>query len=151
MSFLKRLLIFGYPLLEIVTFFAFVTWFGWGWALLISFIGIPIGWLVFRSAGRSALAAARKTAAPSRAVTFRMLSAMLFMIPGFWTDVAALVLFVPAVQQRLAAPFTNVSTSTGGMNWRVRTWSSSSGDIVEGVVIHENDDPFDDRSIEREN
>ncbi|MDP2013498.1 MAG: FxsA family protein [Actinomycetota bacterium] len=149
MAFLRRLVIFGYPLLEIVTFFFFVTWFGWGWALFISFIGIPIGWMVFRNAGRAALAAAKRSAAPSRAITFRMLSGVLFMIPGFWTDIAALLLFVPGVQARLAAPFTNLNTPSGGMNWRVRSWGGS-GDIVEGVVIHENDDPFNTRSVERD-
>ena len=148
MGYLRRLLLFGYPLLEIVTFFAFVTWLGWGWALLISFIGIPIGWMVFRNAGRQALQAAKRSSAPSRATTFQMLSGVLLMIPGFWTDVAALVLFMPPLQARLAAPFTNLNTPTGAMNWRVRTWGSG-GDIVEGVVIHENDDPFDNRSIER--
>jgi UPF0716 protein FxsA len=147
--FLRRLLIFGYPLLEIVTFFAFVAWLGWGWALLISFIGVPIGWMVFRSAGRAALASAKRSAAPGRAVAFRMLSGVLFMIPGFWTDVAALLLFIPKVQARLAAPFTNLNTAAGGMNWRVRSWRRG-GDTVEGVVINENDDPFNSRSIERD-
>ncbi len=149
MGYGRRLLVFGYPLLEIVTFFAFVTWFGWGWALLISFIGIPIGWMVFRNAGRSALASAKKNSAPSRATTFQMLSGLLFMIPGFWTDVAALVLFIPQLQTRLAAPFTNINTPTGGMNWRVRTWGNGP-DIVQGVVIHENDDPLNERSIKPE-
>ena len=149
MAYLRRLLLFGYPLLEIVTFLAFVNWLGWGWALLISFIGIPIGWVVFRNAGRRALQAARKASAPSRSTTFQMLSGVLLMIPGFWTDVAALALFIPPLQAKLAAPFTNISTSTGAMNWRVRTWAGS-GDIVEGVVIREHDDPFNHRPIERD-
>jgi len=149
MSYVRRLLFFGYPLLEIVTFFAFVTWFGWAWALLISFIGIPVGWVVFRNAGRSALASAKANATPSRSATFRMLAGVLLMIPGFWTDVAAAIILIPQVQGRLAAPFTNLNTSTGGMNWRVRTWRNDA-DIVQGVVIHENDDPLNNRSIERE-
>ncbi|MDO8731163.1 MAG: FxsA family protein [Actinomycetota bacterium] len=149
MGYARRLLIFGYPLLEIVTFFAFVSWFGWGWALLISFIGMPIGWVVFRSGGRAALASAKRSSTPSRSVTFRMLSGLLFMIPGFWTDVASSALFIPLLQARLAAPFTNLNTASGGMNWRVRTWRED-GDIVQGVVIHENDDPLNPRSIERE-
>ncbi|MDO9486287.1 MAG: FxsA family protein [Actinomycetota bacterium] len=149
MSYLRRLLIFGYPLLEIVTFFAFVSWFGWGWALLISFAGIPVGWAMFRAAGRSALTSAKSNAVPSRGTTFRMLAGILMMIPGFWTDIAALVLLIPSVQSRLAAPFTNLNTATGAMNWRVSTWGNGS-DIVQGVVIHENDDPLSKRSIERE-
>jgi len=144
----RRLLIFGYPLLEIVTFFALVTWFGWGWALLIYFIGIPIGWLVFRNGGRAALRSARAGTTPTRAATFGMLAGVLMMIPGFWTDVAGLLCLLPFVQSRLAAPFTNLSTATGGMNWRVRTWGNGA-DIVQGVVIPENDDPLDWRSIER--
>ena len=147
MSFRRRLIVFGYPLLELVTFIALVSWFGWGWALLITFIGIPIGFFVFRSAGREALRGARRNSVPSRAITFRMLSGLLFMVPGVWTDVAALLLFLPAVQARLAAPFRNFSTSSGGMNWRIRTWGNRM-DTVEGVVIHENDDPVDPRSIE---
>jgi len=145
----RRLLVFGYPLLEIVTFFAFVTWFGWGWALLISFIGLPVGWVVFRNAGGAALRNARKGSTPTRSSTFQMLAGVLLMIPGFWTDVAALACLLPFVQSRLAAPFTNLNTASGGMNWRVRTWGDS-GDIVQGVVIPEDDDPLEQRSIERE-
>ncbi|MFA7324955.1 MAG: FxsA family protein [Candidatus Nanopelagicales bacterium] len=145
----RRLLVFGYPLLEICTAWAFVVWFGWAWTILIYVAGFPIGLAVFKEGGRRALAAAQASAVPTRSATFRMLAGVLFMIPGFWTDVAALLCFIPFVQRRLSAPFSNLSSSTGGLNWRVSTWGNGA-DIVQGVVIHENDDPLDPRSIERE-
>ncbi|MDD2858212.1 MAG: FxsA family protein [Candidatus Nanopelagicales bacterium] len=144
----RRLLVFGYPLLEICTFWAFVVWLGWAWAILIYVAGFPIGIGVFKSGGRMALESAQRSALPTRLATFRMLAGVLFMVPGFWTDVLAVACFIPWVQRRLASPMQNFSSPAGGVNWRMSTWGSGS-EVVEGVVIREDDDPFDPRSIER--
>lgn len=145
----RRLLLFGYPLLELCTAWAFVLWFGWAWTILIYVAGFPIGLGVVKSGGRMALSSAQLGALPTRQASFRMLAGVLFMVPGFWTDVLALTCFIPWVQRRLSAPLGNFTSPAGTINWRIRTWGSS-GDIVEGVVIREDDDPWDPRSIERD-
>lgn len=145
---LKRLLIFGYPLLEICTAWALIIWVGFGWTFIIYVAGMPIGWLVFKQAGRRALDAAQRQQVPITKLTFLMLAGVLFMIPGVWTDFLALLCLIPVVQKRLASPFANINTSSGNMNWRMSTWSNGS-EIIEGVIVHENDDPFNPGSIER--
>lgn len=144
----KRLLIFGYPLLEVSTAWALIIWLGFGWTFVIYVAGMPIGWIVFKQAGRRALDAAHRQEVPPAKLTFRMLAGVLFMIPGLWTDVLALLCLVPYLQQRMLAPFANVTSSPGNMNWRMSSWGQGS-EVIEGVVIHENDDPFDSGSIER--
>ncbi|CAB4889048.1 MAG: hypothetical protein F2923_07960 [Actinobacteria bacterium] len=145
---LKRLLIFGYPLLEVSTAWALIIWLGFGWTFVIYVSGIPIGWLVFKHAGRRALDAAHRQEVPPATLAFQVLAGVLFMIPGIWTDIFALLCLIPYLQKRMSAPFANMSTSPGNINWRMSSWSQGS-EIIEGVVIHENDDPFDSGSIER--
>ena len=137
---MKRILFVGYPILEFFTAVLFIIWFGLGWTLVIYVLGIPIGWVTLKSAGRKSLELAKAQQTPSRALSFRFVAGVLFLIPGFWTDVCALLCFVPFIQAKIAAPFSFLNGRSNGVNWRVNTWNSG-GDIVEGVVIHENDDP----------
>lgn len=146
----KRLLIFGYPLLEISTAWILIIWLGFGWTLFIYVAAIPLGWLLFKQAGRRAIAAAQRQQVPASKLTFHMLAGVLFMIPGVWTDVLALLCLIPLVQKMLAAPFASMSAHTGNINVRLNSWNQGS-QIVEGVVIHENDDPFDSDSNETKN
>lgn len=144
----KRLLIFGYPLLEISTAWLLIILLGFGWTLFIYVAAMPFGWLLFKQAGRSAIASAQRQQVPASKLTFHMLAGVLFMIPGVWTDVLALLCLIPLIQNLLAAPFAAMSTYTGNINVRLNNWNQDS-QIVEGVVIHENDDPSG--SMGREN
>ncbi len=137
----KRLLIFGYPLLEISTAWLLIIWLGFGWTVFVYVAGLPLGWLLFKKAGRSALDAAQQKQVPASRTTFHMLAGVLLMIPGVWTDILAVLCLIPFVQKILAAPFAAMNTHTGNINVRLNNWNQDS-QIVEGVVIHENDDPL---------
>lgn len=137
---MKKFLFIGYPVLELCTAVAFIIWLGFGWTIVIYVVGIPIGWLILKSAGRKSLELAKEQQTPSRALSFRFVAGVLFLIPGFWTDLCALLCFVPFIQAKIAAPFSFLTSNSNGVNWRVSSWNTG-GDIVEGVVIHENDDP----------
>ncbi len=51
MTLRARLLLFGYPLLEVATAYAIAMWIGWGWMLLLLVAGIPVGFAFMRNAG----------------------------------------------------------------------------------------------------
>lgn len=139
MRFRSRLLLFGYPLLEVATAYAVGLWLGWGWMLLLLLVGIPIGFAIMRNAGDAAMVDLQRAAqsgqepdAGRHGLTF--LGGLLFMIPGFWTDLLGLLLVLPPTQRLLRA--------------RSRTWLSSrvmtvrmpgvhypSGDVIQGEAI----------------
>jgi UPF0716 protein FxsA len=118
-----RLLVFGYPLAEILVFWGVASLIGWGWALLLLVIGVAAGWALVRNAGAEA---ARGRG--DRALVLGV-AGVLFMVPGFLTDLAALVLLVPPVHRALGT--------------RLRAWVQGSpirmgfaqGDVVSGEVI----------------
>ena len=142
---MKRFLLVGYPIIEFCTALTFIIWIGFGWTFLIYVAGFPIGWLLLKSAGRSTVELANSQRTPTKSVTFRFIAGVLFFIPGFWSDVLALLCLVPFIQDRIAAPFAFLTTPSGGVNWRMSSWSG--GEVVEGVVIHEHDDPNTQRFL----
>ena len=137
---MKKFLLLGYPVLEFCTALFFIVWLGFGWTFLIYIVGIPIGWIALKTAGRQSRELARNQQLPSRALSFRFVAGMLFLIPGFWTDVLALLCFIPLVQARIAAPFAFLHSNASNLQSRINPWDDGS-EIIEGVVIHENDDP----------
>ena len=142
---MKKFLLVGYPVIEFCTAVAFIIWIGFGWTLVIYLAGFPLGWLMLKSAGRSTVELANMQRTPTKNVTFKFISAVLFLIPGFWSDVLAVLCLVPFVQDRIAAPFAFLTTQSGGVNWPMSRWAG--GDVIEGVVIHETDDPNTQRFL----
>ena len=57
MSLRRRLLVFGYPALELLTLFAVASLVGLGWLLLGLALGVLIGLAIMQTAGRNAFAA----------------------------------------------------------------------------------------------
>lgn len=123
MTFRWRLLVFGYPLAEILTFWGVAALIGWGWALLVIVLGVPAGWALIRNAGAEA------TRGRGDWALVLGVAGVLVMIPGFLTDLAALVLLLPAVHRPLGT--------------RLRAWVRVSpirmgfaqGDVITGEVI----------------
>ncbi len=145
MSLRARLLVFGYPLLEVATAYLIAMWIGWGWMLLLVLAGIPVGFAIMRNAGDAAMVdmqAAAQTGREPDASRYGLsfVGGMLIAIPGFWTDLVGLLLVVPLTQRLFRQ--------------NARTWLSSrvtsvrmpgvhyptSGDIVQGTVIRRTDD-----------
>ena len=139
MTFRSRLLLFGYPLLEVLTAYLVGLWLGWGWMLLLLLAGIPIGFAIMRNAADGAMVDMQRAAetgqepdAGKHGLAF--VGGLLFMIPGFWTDLLGLLLVLPPTQRLFRA--------------RTRTWLSSrvttvrmpgvhypTGDVIQGTVI----------------
>ena len=146
MSFKRRLVVFGYPLLEIITIVGVAQFIGWGWTILVLIAGIPIGFAIMSRAGRSAFSSMREASRAGRlpdgtagthALAF--LAGALIAIPGLWTDLAGALLLVPAVQRRVSRRYgprvTAFTTSAGGM----RPPSFGTSDVIRGTVINVED------------
>ena len=143
MGFRGRLLVFGYPLLEIATAYLVALWIGWGWMLLLLLIGFPLGFAIMRNAGDRALADAQKAAAggvvadPGRpALTF--IGGLLVFIPGFWTDLIGLLLVFPPTQRlfrRHGTTWAEARFATVRMPG-VRS-PYATGDVIQGTVVRE--------------
>lgn len=104
MTFRTRLLVFGYPLVEIVLAYLVGVLIGWGWLLLLVILGIPVGLAVMRNAAHAALrdVASASPGAPTpdgsrHALAF--VGGLLIAIPGFLTDLIGLLLVFPPTQR----------------------------------------------------
>ncbi len=140
MSLRARLLVFGYPLLEVATAYLVALWIGWGWMLLLLLAGIPAGFAVMRNAGDSAMRDLRAASAsgtvvePGRHAT-AFVAGLLIAIPGFWTDLAGVLLLLPPTRRLFSR------RAQGWLDARVTTVRMPgvrypAGDVVQGTVIH---------------
>ena len=118
-TFRGRLLLFGYPLLEVATAYAVALWLGWGWMLLLLLAGIPVGFAIMRNAGDAAHASTcsgrrRPVSEPDagrHALTF--VGGLLIMIPGFWTDLARPAPGAAADAATVPAPLAHLARRRG--------------------------------------
>jgi UPF0716 protein FxsA len=142
MGFKARLVFFGYPLAEILILWGVASLIGWGWALLGMFIGIPIGIALMRNAGASATVMMReansdpqKAAAKAGASVGQFLAGLLFIVPGYLTDLAGAALLIPGVRLAVGRRLTR---SLGQQSWMTRMPGfPTSGDVIQGTVIVE--------------
>jgi UPF0716 protein FxsA len=147
-TFRGRLLLFGYPLLEVVTAYAVGLWLGWGWMILLLLAGIPVGFAVMRNAGDAAMIDLQRAAqtgeepdAGRHGLAF--LGGLLIMIPGFWTDLAGLLLVLPPTQ-RLLRKRSRTWLESRVMTVRMPGVHYPGGDVIQGTVITDDtvgDDP----------
>ena len=142
----RRLLVFGYPLLEVATAYLVGVWIGWGWMLLLLLAGFPIGFAIMRNASDGAmrdLTRSAETGLPvdsgRHALTF--VGGLLVLVPGFWTDLLGLLMVVPWTQRlfrRHASTWTSARFTTVRMPG---VHYPSSGDVIQGTVIHHDPEP----------
>ena len=127
MSFRTRLFVFGYPLAEILAFWALGIWLGWLLAIVIILAGFPIGFALWRNA-----ASAAQLGQPEKASVFGI-AGLLFVIPGVITDLLALVLLIPAVHRFLGKRL----TAWAGATPMARFTYADAGatDVVIGEVV----------------
>jgi UPF0716 protein FxsA len=143
MTYRSRLLLFGYPLLEVVTAYAVGLWLGWGWMLLLLLAGIPVGFAVMRNAGDAAMADLQRAAQTGQEPDtgrhgLAFLGGLLIMIPGFWTDLAGLLLILPPTQ-RLLRRRSSTWLSSRVMTVRMPGVHYPGGDVIQGTVIRDDD------------
>lgn len=136
----SRLLVFGYPLAEILVLWGVASIIGWGWALLGILAGIPIGLALMRNAGASATSLMQANAEGDLIRARRIASSMsgqfvagaLIAIPGYVTDVMGIAILIPGVRNALGR---KVMRLLGGNSWLARM--PGAGPIVQGTVIVE--------------
>ena len=133
-----RLLIFGYPLAELVVVWLMALWLGWGWTLLLLVLGIPLGLGIMRNAGSAAFREAQLALTEGRPMrpgpAVSLLGGLLVAIPGFLTDLIGLGLVIP---------FTRTVAIALGGGWLAARAASirvpgmrTPGDVIPGTVIH---------------
>lgn len=140
-QFRRRLLVYGFPLLEIVTAYAVAQLIGWGWMLLLLIAGIPAGFALMRNSGEAAMrdaVRAQQTRRPldSSRHALAFVGGVLIAIPGFWTDLIGLLLVIPITQRLFRAR---------ARNWFEKRFTvvrmpgiryPDEGDIIQGTVIY---------------
>jgi UPF0716 protein FxsA len=142
MRFPARFVFFGYPLAEIVVLWGVASVIGWGWALLGIIAGIPLGFALIRNAGASAAALLQTTSpadnpvvqertnAIASSMTGQFVAGVLIAIPGYLTDLAGLVMLIPAARNAIGRAIRS----------RYAPWIArvpGSGPIIQGVVIED--------------
>lgn len=139
MTFRSRLVVIGYPLLELVTIYLVAQLIGWGWTLLLLLAGSPAGFAIMRNAGDAAMREVVRASDAGEPVnasrqTLAFVGGLLIAIPGFWSDLLGLLLVIPVTQRLfrtragrwLEARFTTV---------RVPGVHNPGGDVIQGTVI----------------
>jgi UPF0716 protein FxsA len=151
----SRILLFGYPLLEVATAYAIAMWIGWGWMLLLVLAGIPVGFAFMRNAGDAAMVDMQEAAQTGREPDasrygLGFVGGLLIATPGFWTDLVGLLLVFPPTQRLfrqsartwLSSRFTSVRMP--GVHY------PETDDVVQGTVIRVEDEPPEDMQGPRE-
>jgi UPF0716 protein FxsA len=152
----SRLLVFGYPLIEILLFWWVASMTGWGIAILLIIAGFPAGAALMRNAAAKASIVAttpdenKPKAARSAALMF--ISGLLILVPGFATDILGIIFLIPPIGNRIVKAF---SSWIGARMVRMPGYGNAGftgsqfasyvdGDVIRGVVISESDrDPHE--------
>lgn len=99
---MRLLLVPLFIILEIYTFVQVSNWLGFLWALLGIFLGFVVGINYLRFIGghsvrQTMMSIAQGQAAPGQmgSIIFGMVAAILFMAPGFVSDLIAVLLILP--------------------------------------------------------
>ncbi len=162
----SRLILFGYPLVEILLLWWIASITGWWIAILLIIVGFPVGAALIRNAAAKATLIATTTdhnkpkVARSSALMFA--SGLLIMIPGFATDLIGAILLIPPIGNKVVKAF---GSRIGLHMVRVPGFGNAGftgsqfasyvdGEVIRGVVIedpdqHENGDPEGPPQISR--
>ncbi len=162
----SRLILFGYPLVEILLLWWVASITGWGIAILLIVIGFPVGAALIRNAAAKATLIATTTdhnkpkVARSSALMFA--SGLLIMIPGFATDLIGAILLIPPIGNKVVKAFGSRiglhmvrMPGFGNAGFTGSQFASYvDGEVIRGVVIedpdqHENGDPEGPPQISR--
>jgi UPF0716 protein FxsA len=126
-----RWLVLAYPLVEIMAAFAVAQRIGWSWTIVLLLLGIPLGWMLTKRAGRQALVTATHVLRLGDMPAMRDLGALpaglLIMVPGFVTDILGSMLLIPQVRKLL---------------WGNRI-PAPTGDVITGQIITRHDERTD--------
>ena len=136
---IRRLLVFGYPLTEILLLWWVASLIGWGFALLLVLAGFPAGAALMRNAAAKAVTLSTspesERAQIAQSTTGMFASGLLIMIPGFLTDILGIILLLRPVQSAL---FRRAGNWIELRMVRVPGFQTyAPGEVIQGVVIKE--------------
>lgn len=138
-----RLVVFGWPALEIVTAWWVATRIGWGNLIGMLVLSAVLGVIVIRAAGRAAFGELRQAQAQGampQGTAERhigtLLAGVLIAVPGLWTTAIGLVFLLPPIRAILMP----VAASWVAARASVRV-GRSEGTVIKGVVVHSDDEP----------
>jgi len=125
-----KLIALGYPVIELIALWLVAQWIGWGSAIILLLLGIPVGFIIMGKASRK------------RPVWF--LAGLFVAIPGFVTDLLGFVLLLPPIQRALErrgrkwleANVTFLDFTGGAAKMRS---PYDSGEVIPGMVIHDDE------------
>jgi len=126
-------LLFGYLLLEIAGFVVVGRAVGLIGVFLLLGLGLFAGLALVRNSGTglTAFNPNQKPIAISGAI-FRMLAGFLLIIPGFFSDILALLLLVPMIQKTISGRFRGqFDFAWAGGSFRQTT----SGPVIDGEAV----------------
>lgn len=137
-----RLVVFGWPALEIATAWWVATKIGWGNLIGIVILSAVLGVIVMRAAGRAAFGELREAqmrgsmpqgSAARHVGTF--IAGVLIAIPGLLTSVVGLVFLLPPIRAILMPIAASWVATRASMR--------AQGTIVQGTVIRAENPPSD--------
>lgn len=142
---IKRLVVFGYPLVEILLLWLVASFVGWFVAILLVIAGLPAGAALIRNSAAKYLTSRDEDESHRvsivRSSTGMFLAGLLIMIPGFLTDLLGLLLLIPPIQRRVMS---RIGNWTQARMMRVPGFSAYTyqgnvyqGDVIQGIVIRE--------------
>ena len=147
-----RLILFGYPLVEILLLWWIASITGWAIAIFLIIAGFPIGAALMRNAAAKAslIAATADKNKPqvARSAALMCGSGVLIMIPGFATDLLGAILLIPPIGNRAVRCIRVLDRAPHGAHaglWQCTGFTGSQfasyvdGDVIRGVVIDEED------------
>lgn len=145
---IRRLLVFGYPLVEILLLWFVASIVGWLTAILLVIAGLPAGAALIRNSASKFLSArdAEETQRDSiiQSSTGMFLAGLFIMIPGFLTDVLGLLLLIPPIQRRVMSRIGSWTQArmvrTPGFSSYGFSSQAFQGDVIQGIVIQEDYD-----------
>lgn len=129
MNLRQRLVLFGYPLIEILAFWAVGAVIGFGWALVALLAGIPIGFALWRRAAESV-----RRGEPAKAASWGV-AGLLWLLPGFLTDVLGTLVIIPAVRRIALRRLARFTPSGAVIVGEVVTGPTSPGTFRPSAVI----------------
>lgn len=135
---IKRLVLFGYPLIEILLLWLVASFVGWFVAILLVIAGLPAGAALIRNSA-SKYIGSRNADETERELIIRsstgmFLAGLLIMMPGFLTDALGLLLLIPPIQKRVMSRIGNW-TRTRMMRTPGFNSYAYQGDVIQGIVI----------------
>lgn len=176
MTWVRRLGVLAWIAAEIAIFVLLVRWVGWLWVIALLALGVGMGIGLFGAATRALVpgdlaaapagpfgpAPATPPSAEARSRAGRYFTAaVLWLFPGFLSDIPALLLTLPVIGPALGRRF----RMWGGRWMEKRGYSTTliteqtsasghastpgSGDVITGEVISRSDDPISESADPR--